>query len=87
MRRIIKREQSPEAGCMRACVCVCVCIRPCQCECEGVPSRCSRENCVRCACTAATELTQGRLAGRQRGPHRRLSPATRLVTLTRSSND
>ncbi|CAH2085663.1 unnamed protein product [Euphydryas editha] len=25
-----------------------------------IPSRCARENCVRCACTAATELTEGR---------------------------
>ncbi|CAG4945799.1 unnamed protein product [Colias eurytheme] len=25
-----------------------------------IPSRCARENCVRCACTALTELTEGR---------------------------
>ncbi|CAK1543909.1 unnamed protein product [Leptosia nina] len=31
-----------------------------------IPSRCARENCVRCACTAGTELTEGRHETRQR---------------------
>ena len=52
-----------------------------------IPSRCERENCVRCACTAATKLTEGRqrAAARCEDPTAAppLSCGPPLVTLSR----
>ncbi|CAB3235432.1 unnamed protein product [Arctia plantaginis] len=54
-----------------------------------IPSRCERENCVRCACTAETKLTEGRqrAAGRYEDPTATFRPPLScglpVVTLTR----
>lgn len=46
-----------------------------------IPSRCERENCVRCACTAATKLTEGR----QRAAARCEDPTAAAASLLRST--
>lgn len=60
-----------------------------------VPSRSARENCVRCACTAATLLTEGRqrtLASRGpqpaglRGPHRAAASLLRPAAQRHGAN-